>query len=123
MVLSLRSPSSRAACHSVAVPLNPKLTATELDNLFATLRIDAMVTSNQVASLARDVASRHGICLLELANSGPGIFTISAGSAATSARHESAAVLERGAQPDALALILPHFRHHRAAEAGASDLS
>ena len=65
------------ACHAVAVPLNPKLTATELDNLFATLRIDAMVISNRVASTLRDLAARHGIRQLEATNSGSGAFKIS----------------------------------------------
>ena len=31
------------ACHAAAVPLNPRLTESELDDLFATLRIDAVV--------------------------------------------------------------------------------
>jgi acyl-CoA synthetase (AMP-forming)/AMP-acid ligase II len=31
-----------AACHSAALPLNPKITATELENLFARLRIDGI---------------------------------------------------------------------------------
>ena len=94
------------ACHAVAVPLNPKLTATELDSLFAMLHVDAMVISNRVDSTARDVAARHGTRLLDAAIGGPGILTFSAGTAVTSAWVDSELALERGAQPDDLALIL-----------------
>jgi acyl-CoA synthetase (AMP-forming)/AMP-acid ligase II len=94
------------ACHAVAVPLNPKLTATELDSLFAMLHVDAMVISNRVDSTARDVAARHGTRLLDAASGGPGILTFSAGAAVPSARADSELALERGAQPNDLALIL-----------------
>ena len=94
------------ACHAVAVPINPKLTATELDDLLVTLRVDAMVTSNRVDSPARDVAARHGIRLLDVASAGSGMLTISAGTSVTSALADGEIALERGVQPDAPAIIL-----------------
>src|SRR5207344_2983164 len=54
------------ACHAAAVPLNPRLTETELDDLFATLRIDAVVVSNRIDRPVREIATRHGARLLEV---------------------------------------------------------
>src|SRR4029079_7494659 len=54
------------ACHAAAVPLNPRLTERELDDLFATLRIDAVVVSDRVDRHVREIATRHGAPLLEV---------------------------------------------------------
>ena len=54
------------ACHAAAVPLNPRLTETELDDLFATLRIDAVVVSDRIDRPVREIATRHGARLLEV---------------------------------------------------------
>src|SRR6187401_3128863 len=44
------------ACHAAAVPLNPRLTERDLDDLFATLRIDAVVVSDRVDHHVREIA-------------------------------------------------------------------
>ena len=54
------------ACHAAAVPLNPRLTETELDDLFAMLRIDAVVVSDRIDRPVREIATRHGARLLEV---------------------------------------------------------
>ncbi len=94
------------ACNAVAVPINPKMTATEIDNLFTRLRFDAMVTSSKVDTAARVLAARHGIRQFEATSRGSGAFNISVGSAGKSTQLESEVVPERGLQPDDLALIL-----------------
>jgi acyl-CoA synthetase (AMP-forming)/AMP-acid ligase II/thioesterase domain-containing protein len=94
------------ACHAVAVPLNPKLAAVELDNLFATLSLDALITSESIASLARGLASRHGIRQLELNNGDAHTFKISVAPAVKSGAHETAKLPRRSANPDDMALIL-----------------
>ena len=53
------------ACHAVAVPLNPKATATEVDHLFARLHIDAILTSNKIDT-ARGVAARLNTPLFDV---------------------------------------------------------
>ena len=93
------------ACNAVAVPVNPKITATEIDDLFTRLRIDAMVTSSKIDTAARVLAARHGIRLFEVTGSGSGAFKISGASTAKSAQRDSVEP-ERDLQPDDLALIL-----------------
>jgi oxalate---CoA ligase len=95
-----------AACHAVAVPINPNLTATELDSLFARLRIDAIVTSTRVEGAAGDAAARRGIPLLDFVRGVPGTLKSPTQSAVTSAPYPSELIPEGVAQPDALALIL-----------------
>ena len=56
-----------AACHAIAVPLNPKITAVELDSLFNRLRIDAIVTSKNIDTPIRAAAALRGIPLFEVA--------------------------------------------------------
>jgi len=92
-----------AACHAVAVPINPNLTATELDSLFAALRIDAIVTSKRAEGAASDVAVSHGIRLIDMAADEPRTLIDSTGATDTFAPHASGSGV---AQPDALALIL-----------------
>ena len=94
-----------AVCHAVAVPLNPKLSATELDDLFAVLRIDAVVLSDRVDSAGRDVAVRHGARLLEASGRASSL-EIFGSAAARSAPADSAMALGEGVQPDAPAIIL-----------------
>jgi acyl-CoA synthetase (AMP-forming)/AMP-acid ligase II/thioesterase domain-containing protein len=95
-----------AACHAVAVPINPKLIANELDSLFARLRIDAIVTSTRIESAAADVAARRGIPLLDFARGVPRTLKVPTESAVTSAPYPSELIPEGVALPDALALIL-----------------
>src|SRR4029079_13503814 len=54
------------ACYATAVPLNPRLTEAELDDLFAMLRIDAVVVSDRIDRPVREIATRHGARLLEV---------------------------------------------------------
>ena len=54
------------ACHAAVVPLNPRLTESELDDLFAMLRIDAVVVSDRIDRPVRKIATRHGARLLEV---------------------------------------------------------
>jgi oxalate---CoA ligase len=92
------------ACHAVAVPLNPKTTATEILSLFTRLHIDAIVTSNKIDTAARSVAARLGTPLFELASDGAGGFKILA--AVTSAVPNSETALRGDASPNAPAVIL-----------------
>ena len=88
------------ACHTAAVPLNPELTAAELDECLASSRIDAMVTSIKIGAAERDLAARHGVHLFEASSTGPGelrIISASGGSAKFDAISPSS---------DAVALIL-----------------
>jgi acyl-CoA synthetase (AMP-forming)/AMP-acid ligase II/thioesterase domain-containing protein len=91
-----------AACHAVAVPLNPKLTASELEELFATLRIDALVALDRIDNPVRDVAARHNACFLEPSSGTRGNLNILAGAAATSTPPGS----EMTPRPDDAAVIL-----------------
>jgi acyl-CoA synthetase (AMP-forming)/AMP-acid ligase II/thioesterase domain-containing protein/acyl carrier protein len=93
------------ACHSAAVPLNPRLTANELDDLFATLSIDAVVIPDGLDCAVREVAARHGARLLEVRCSKPGRFEFSSSIAAISPLAGSVALGET-VQPDAPAIIL-----------------
>ncbi len=93
-------------CNAVAVPVNPKLTAAEIDNLFSRLRIDAIVTSSHVNTAARDWAARHGIRQFEVTGSGCGTFKISAAANVTHAPLDEPMMPARILQPDDLALIL-----------------
>jgi acyl-CoA synthetase (AMP-forming)/AMP-acid ligase II/thioesterase domain-containing protein/acyl carrier protein len=95
-----------AVCHAVAVPLHPELTATELDELFAMLRIDALVVSDRVDSAGRDVAARHGALLLEASCDRPGDLKIFGSAAAMSAPTDSELALGEGVRPDTPAIIL-----------------
>jgi acyl-CoA synthetase (AMP-forming)/AMP-acid ligase II/acyl carrier protein len=93
-----------AACHEVAVPLNPNTTATEILGLFTRLHIDAIVTSNKIETAARIVAARLGTPLFELASDGAGGFETLA--TVTSTIPNSEAALRGGAPPNAPAVIL-----------------
>jgi oxalate---CoA ligase len=53
------------ACHSTAVPLNPNLTGAELDDLFESQRLEAVILSDWVDSPAREIAKRRNVCQLE----------------------------------------------------------
>jgi len=53
------------ACHATAVPLNPNLTAAELDDLFLTHQLEAVIHSDWAESPAREVAVQRGVCQLE----------------------------------------------------------
>jgi oxalate---CoA ligase len=53
------------ACHATVVPLNPRLTAAEIDALFASHRLDAIVLPEGAELPARSVATERGACLLE----------------------------------------------------------
>jgi len=53
------------ACHATAVPLNPNLTAAEIDDLFASQRLEAVILSNWADSTGREVAARRGVCQME----------------------------------------------------------
>jgi acyl-CoA synthetase (AMP-forming)/AMP-acid ligase II/thioesterase domain-containing protein/acyl carrier protein len=53
------------ACNATAVPLNPNLTPAELDDLFVSQRLEAVVLADWVDTPAREVAVRHGVCRLE----------------------------------------------------------
>jgi oxalate---CoA ligase len=88
------------ACHTAAVPLNPELTDTELDECFVSSRIDAMVTSIEIGAAVRDLAVRYGVHLFEASSTGLGqlrIISASGGSAKFDAVSPSS---------DAVALIL-----------------
>jgi acyl-CoA synthetase (AMP-forming)/AMP-acid ligase II/thioesterase domain-containing protein/acyl carrier protein len=54
------------ACYAIAVPLNPSLTATELDEQFATLPMNFVVVGCGTEELVRDIACRHKTSLLNL---------------------------------------------------------
>lgn len=53
------------ACRAAALPVNPNLTAPELDDLFAARHIKAVILSDTVKSPAGDIAMRRGICQFE----------------------------------------------------------
>jgi oxalate---CoA ligase len=53
------------ACHATAVPLDPNLTNAELDELFVSEQLEAVILANWAGGLAREVATRHGVCQLE----------------------------------------------------------
>jgi oxalate---CoA ligase len=52
------------ACHATALPLNPTLTASELDDLFAINRLKAVILSNAMDGPAGAVAAQRGLCQL-----------------------------------------------------------
>ena len=89
----------RTACNAVAVPVNPKLTANEIDILFSRLHIDAIATSSKIDSPAREWATRHGIRQLETGSIGSAAVKISIGSAGE-------VKPERDLQPDDTALVV-----------------
>ena len=74
------------ACHAVAVPINPKITATEIGELFARLHFDAILTSRKIDTAARDLAAQYGILQFETTGNGPSTFKISNGSAGRGSR-------------------------------------
>jgi len=53
------------SCHAAVVPLDPRLTQIETEDLFVTHGIDALVMADDTSATARDVAVRHGATLLE----------------------------------------------------------
>jgi acyl-CoA synthetase (AMP-forming)/AMP-acid ligase II/thioesterase domain-containing protein/acyl carrier protein len=95
-----------AACHAVAVPLNPNFTAPELDDLFAVLRIDAVVVSEQTDCPARDVAARRGVRLLEASCGKPGTFEIFGSSDARMCALDGKIAPSENVQLDSPAIIL-----------------
>jgi acyl-CoA synthetase (AMP-forming)/AMP-acid ligase II/thioesterase domain-containing protein/acyl carrier protein len=58
------------ACHATVVLLNPNLTASEIDDLFVSHRLDAIVVPGGVDTPARVVAQRRGVCFLEATTDG-----------------------------------------------------
>ena len=52
------------ACHATAVPLNPSLTAAELEELFAVQRLEALILADWVESAAQEVAARRRMCVM-----------------------------------------------------------
>lgn len=94
------------ACNATAIPVNPKLTATEIETLFTRLRIDAVMTSSKVDTAARRLAARYGIRQFEATGSGTGALKILLSSAGEAAASENGTVLQRKPRPDDLALIL-----------------
>ena len=50
------------SCNATAVPLNPNLTALELEDLFAYPQIKAVILSGNPRNDAREIAARRGIC-------------------------------------------------------------
>ena len=53
------------ACSAVAVPLNPKLTLAEIERCLAGLRLDAVLLLRDDNSVARRVAEREGLTIIE----------------------------------------------------------
>jgi acyl-CoA synthetase (AMP-forming)/AMP-acid ligase II/thioesterase domain-containing protein/acyl carrier protein len=53
------------ACRATAVPLNPNLTAPEIEELFASQRLEAVILSDWADSPGREVAARRGVCQME----------------------------------------------------------
>lgn len=93
-----------SACHAVAVPLNPKATATEIDGLFARLHIDAVLTSNRIDTAARAMAVRLGIPLFDVTRDDYGSLKME-GVGESAALHGEMRLV-RDADPDDLAVIL-----------------
>jgi len=52
------------ACSATAVPLNPSLTAAELEGLFAAQKLEALILADWVESAAEAVAMRRGMCVM-----------------------------------------------------------
>jgi acyl-CoA synthetase (AMP-forming)/AMP-acid ligase II/thioesterase domain-containing protein len=92
------------ACHAVAVPLNPKLTTTELDAVFAVLDFGAVVIPDGLGGTGRDLASRYGAHLFEV-NYG-GNFEIFGSGTALAASADNAIALGPDVLPDAPGIIL-----------------
>ena len=92
-------------CNAIAVPLNPNLTASELDQLFSLLGIDAIVVSDRVDHAVREVAARHGIGLLDAKFDKSGNVEIS-GTAAMSSFADDGMPLGEAVNPDAPAFVL-----------------
>ena len=94
------------ACNAIAVPINPKLTPIEVENLFARVHIDAIVMSNKIDTAAHGLAAKYDICQFEVTGSGLGTFKISVRSACSTAAFENSIGCEGEPQPDDLAMIL-----------------
>ncbi len=92
-----------AACHAAAVPLNPSLTTAELDSLFCTFRIDALVIPNRFDAAARGIATRHGVRVLEAAVNKSGFLDLASG---TTSGVKPEAADDVHDDPDFLALVL-----------------
>ena len=60
-------------CCATVMPLNPSLTADEVDDLFAVQRPDAVVLPDWIDTATRDVAVRHGVCRLDASRSNGGV--------------------------------------------------
>jgi oxalate---CoA ligase len=61
------------ACHATIVPLNPELTAIDIDDLFASLQVNGVVVAEGAEIPARDAALRHNTCLFEASAQGTGV--------------------------------------------------
>ncbi len=53
------------ACHATVVPLNPALTAAEIEDLFVTLGLDAVVAAEGANTPARAIALRHHAAIFD----------------------------------------------------------
>jgi len=87
------------SCFAPVVPLNPKLTRAETEDLFAEHRIDALVLPNGSGIPAREVAVRHGALLFEASYNDGDALTLRASSGERAA--EDIVV-----EPDNTAIIL-----------------
>jgi acyl-CoA synthetase (AMP-forming)/AMP-acid ligase II/thioesterase domain-containing protein len=61
-----------AACSSIAVPLDPRLTPAEIDRRLDLLHLDALLVPQGIVSDARERAENRGIPILEAAPAGQG---------------------------------------------------
>lgn len=88
------------ACHTTVVPLNPRLTAAEIDALFVSHRLDAIVLLEGADIPAHAAATQRGACLLAARSNDTGIELVlkTAPLAASGAREEAA--------PDDVLMIL-----------------
>ena len=95
-------------CHATAIPLNPKLSTSELDELFAALPIDALVISGRHNSRGcESLAARHNIRLLDVSRSRAGDLKTLVSESCTLAAPEIELALNREVDPDTIAVILP----------------
>jgi oxalate---CoA ligase len=61
------------ACHASVVPLNPRLTAAEIDALIVRLGLDAVILAEGADIPARSAALRHRACLFEVSSRAGGV--------------------------------------------------
>ena len=91
------------AAHAIAVPLNPKLSKAELERVFITLHIDALLTVGQFARAARELAAQQSVRVLELMHRRPRILNVYSIIASALQKDEAAS---SPVQPDAVAIIV-----------------